>query len=120
MKKVLFILTCLIFVGLTSHEMMAQKKPRKNKIIGIGNQYAEFETKAECANCEVLLQDKLLAIKGIKSVTLDLDSEVISVRYNGNQVDENEIKTAILAAGFSVDGEKGYKEPRKNLPDCCK
>lgn len=101
-------------------EVMAQKKPRKNKKIGIGNQYIELETKADCTNCEVLLQDKLLAMKGIKTVNLDLDSEVITIRYNGNQINENEIKTAILAAGFWVDGEKGYKEARKDLPDCCK
>ena len=135
MKKILLVFACLLFLGFASQEAMAQKKPKKekkekkekkdkkdkdDKTGSKGNQFIEFSTEAECGECEVLLQDKLLAIKGIKSVSVDLETETIEVRYNSVHVSDTDIKTAILAAGFSADGEKGYKEARKNLPDCCK
>ena len=102
---------------------LRRKKSKKHKQDvegGQGNLLIEFKTKAKCENCEVLLQDKLLAITGIRLVNLDFDTETIEVRYNSFYVSESDIKTAILAAGFSADGEKGEKEARKNLPDCCK
>jgi len=62
----------------------------------------------------------LLFEKGIKKVTLDLDTKVATVIYNPKKTDEEKIRIAITKIGYDADSLAADQSAYSKLPDCCK
>ncbi len=79
-----------------------------------------IKTSAECDMCKTKLEKEIGVMKGVKSVNLDLTTQVVTVVYNGSKTDVTKIKQAIANIGYDADEVKANNRAQKKLPACCK
>lgn len=84
------------------------------------NAEVKIITSAVCDMCKETIEHDLLFEKGIKKVTLDLDTKVATVVYNSKKTDEQKIRVAITKIGYDADSLMADPVAYKKLPDCCK
>ena len=70
--------------------------------------------------CESTLEKALYKVKGVRSMKLDLQTMVATVVYNPNSTTEEDIRQAIVFAGYDADGQQADPEAYQNLHECCK
>ncbi len=83
-------------------------------------EYVEIKTSAVCGMCKATIEKALDNVDGIKSASLDVDSKVVSIKYDGTVTNVESIKTAITMAGYSADEVPANKEAYDKLHGCCK
>jgi periplasmic mercuric ion binding protein len=79
----------------------------------------KIKTSAVCETCKETIEHELSFETGVKKVTLDLDTKVVSVVYNPSKTDENKIRLALTKVGYDADSLKADPNAFKRLPDCC-
>lgn len=80
----------------------------------------KIKTSAECEMCKTKLEKEVGLMKGVKSVTLDLTTQVATVVYNNTKTDPAKIRTVISNTGYDADDVKANNRAQKKLPACCK
>lgn len=75
---------------------------------------------SQCESCQSRIEKKVLALKGVKSVKLDVDNERIKVSFNPSKTTVKNIRTQINKAGFDADDQKATTEYVAQLDGCCK
>lgn len=68
-----------------------------------------------CSGCERAIQKVVSSLEGIESAKADLNSSTVSVEYNPEKVNIEQIKTAVNKIGYKFVGERpahGQKEGR--------
>lgn len=62
-----------------------------------------------CKSCEILIEDELSAVSGVKEVKADWRQSSVDIKYEGAQPDNKQITSAIERAGYQVaqPGENG-------------
>jgi len=108
MKKIAIIISILLFFGI-----FITVQAQKTKTI-------EIQTSAQCTMCKDRLEKNIIFEKGIKDVSLDMETKILSVRYKTKKNDANSIRNAIAKLGYDADEIKGDTEAYKKLPMCCK
>jgi len=63
-----------------------------------------------CGHCQKRVADAIYSLEGVESVDVDLESERATVSFNSEKVSLNDIKAAILKAGYSTESEKEAQE----------
>lgn len=104
MKTVIFAL----FVALFATAANAQKL-----------QTSTIKTSAECGDCKERIESKLNYTKGVKFADLDLESQVLTVKFKADKITLAEIKKIISEVGYDADEVKAVPEKQKQLPLCC-
>jgi mercuric ion binding protein len=84
------------------------------------NTEVKIKTSALCEMCKKTIEHDLLFEKGIKKVTLDLDTKVVTVVYNPKKTDEEKIRIAITKIGYDADSIPADSTAYSKLSDCCK
>lgn len=107
MKKVSFLLAFL-FIGTIA---FAQKK---NKVAEV-----EIQTSAKCGMCKQRIERDLGLTKGVESAKLDLNSKVVTVKYNTKKMSEADVKKAISTIGYDADEVVANEKSHDQLPGCC-
>ncbi|MCB0515722.1 MAG: heavy-metal-associated domain-containing protein [Bacteroidetes bacterium] len=79
-----------------------------------------IKTSAQCGMCQKTLEDNIIYEKGIRAVSLDLDTQILTVRYDKRKTNADKIIAAINKLGYDANGSPANAEVYKNLPDCCK
>jgi len=59
-----------------------------------------------CASCSGKTAEELKKVKGVKTVTADLDKKMVVVAYDDSQTNEKALKDAIKTAGFEATSKK--------------
>jgi periplasmic mercuric ion binding protein len=77
-------------------------------------------TNAVCDMCEKTIETELLYEKGVKSVDVDLEANIIHVSVDPKKTDVMKVRTAISKLGYSADDVGPDMAAREKLPDCCK
>jgi len=54
-----------------------------------------------CGHCEQAVSQEILAVDGVESVEVDLDTKFVRVR--GEELDDARLRGAIEAAGYRAD-----------------
>jgi len=106
------LLLMLLFISL-AYLGMTQKIDKKNTLVVI-------KTSAQCEMCKERIFSELNMHKGVKKIELSLETQELTVIYNGVKTSENELREAISEIGYSADDIKPVKEAYENLPKCCK
>ena len=75
---------------------------------------------SKCESCKARIEKKVLALSGVKSITLDVANERIKVSYNPEKTTLKEIKDQINKAGFDAGDQKAPAEYVEQLDGCCK
>jgi len=70
-----------------------------------------------CKSCEILVEEELRQVKGIKKVSVDHRRDIAEIYYHGASPDLNAINQAIEKAGYSVGKEEKKGWFSKNKTD---
>lgn len=74
----------------------------------------------QCGSCGANINDHIREEKGIKKVSVDPKTNTITVNYDSEQTNIDNIRGAINAAGYDADDKKAPKETVAKLDGCCK
>ena len=79
-----------------------------------------IQTSAMCESCEQRIESAVNNLKGIKEASLNLDDKKITVTYFPAKVSAEDIKSAIVKAGYDADEMQCDTDAYSKLPGCCK
>ena len=80
----------------------------------------QIKTSAQCEMCKEKIENTLRFEKGIKFAELNLENQLITIKYSITKTNPENIKKAIAAIGYDADEIKAEKEAYEKLPLCCK
>ncbi len=108
--KLTALLTALLLVFSLTAWTFADEKDKEVKI----------KTSAICEMCKERIERNLSFEKGVKEATLDIESKVVTVKYNPKKTDVSKIKSNITKTGYDADDLTATTEGYSKLPSCCK
>ena len=79
----------------------------------------KFKVEGVCGMCKERIE-KTVKIKGVKSAIWDVDSHILSLKYDKTKVDILEIHEKLVSVGHDTDLKKATKEAYNALHGCCK
>ena len=115
MKKITVIFAVIIMTILTGagNQSMAQEKKK-------GSEEIKIQTSAVCGMCKDRIETNLSSEKGVKSVSLDTETKIVTVGYNPEKTNPESIRLAISKIGYDADNIKADPVAYEKLPVCCK
>ena len=85
-----------------------------------GKQYVEIKTSAICGSCKATIEKAVNGVEGVKSASLDLKTKTVTVTYNAEKTTVDQIKNAIVNAGYDADELTANPDAYDHLDGCCK
>lgn len=76
-------------------------------------------TSAQCDMCRMRIEGRFNDAKGVRSATLDIRSKKLTIKYNPEKTNPEELKKALTDLGYDANEAKANPEAYKNLPACC-
>jgi len=80
----------------------------------------KIKTSAVCDMCKDRIEQGLAFEKGIKDVSLDVETKIATVKYNPSKTIPDEIRKAISKLGYDADDVLADEKAYEKLPKCCK
>lgn len=78
-----------------------------------------FKVWGNCEMCKKKIDNATLSVKGVKSASWSVASDIMKVKYDSEVTDLNEIKKAIAAVGYDTEEYRAEDEVYKKLHHCC-
>ena len=72
-----------------------------------------------CSDGVRIFEGRVLALQGIKAVTVNMNEHKAKVSFHDDQLDLAQVSDHLMEFGFTVDGKAGNQIARKRLPACC-
>ena len=110
MNTKFLLVTFLLIVSITASGYTQGKKDEVIKI----------KTSAVCNMCKDRIEKGLAFEKGIKDVSLDVKTKVVTVKYSPSKTNPDEIRNKISKLGYDADNVLADKAAYQKLPACCK
>ncbi len=104
----ILLITCFLFAS--THGFAQEKKVEIIKI----------KTSAVCSQCKDRIEQGMAYVKGIRDVTLDIDSKIATIKYSTSKTTPGDIRKAISKLGYDADDVPADKAAYEKLPACCK
>jgi mercuric ion binding protein len=79
----------------------------------------KIKTSAICKMCKKRIERDLSLTKGVEKAELNLDNKVVTVAFNSEKTNAEEIKRAISKIGYDADNVVADQKSHDRLPDCC-
>ena len=79
----------------------------------------DIKSPIQCEMCSQNIYDGLSSLKGVKAIKIDLEGQLIEVKYNSKKVDVKNIEESIAKIGYDANDTPAIKEAYSNLPYCC-
>ncbi len=70
----------------------------------------QFKTSADCPMCKEAIEEMFTFERGVRHAILDLEKNVVTVRYNSRRTDEERLRNALLDLGYKADPVEGEEE----------
>ncbi len=102
----------LIFIFAISLQSFAQKQSNIEQV--------NIKTSAVCKKCKEKIESNLSFEKGVKNVELNIETKIVTVKYNPDKTDPDNIRKAISKLGYDADDIKSDCKAHENLAQCCK
>jgi copper chaperone CopZ len=80
----------------------------------------DIQTSAVCGQCKKTIETELGKLPGVKLAVLNLETKIVTVRFNTEKTSEAEIKQAISAIGYAADEVPADEKAYEGLHACCK
>ncbi len=77
-------------------------------------------TSAVCDMCKERIEKAVYNTKGVKAVTLDVDTKIATVKFNPKKVSADDLKAVISNAGYRADDVPANETAFNKLPRCCR
>lgn len=116
MKKLLFLLT-IILIASTAKAQVMSAKPQTAVIKSANLRCWECKQRLEDY---LTIQNKAYLESAIIEMKFDLLKGELKVKFYPDRASLDDIKNAIVNAGFDADTEKANEESYKKLPTACK
>ncbi|MBK9291698.1 MAG: cation transporter [Bacteroidetes bacterium] len=111
--KVLAIaLVCLAALHLPLSAQQAAQKESKFETVSI-------QTSAVCGMCKERLEKNLALERGVRAVSLDNETKIITIEYRKGRNSKEGLKKAITKIGYDADEMPADKKAHDRLPACC-
>ncbi|MFM7015664.1 MAG: heavy-metal-associated domain-containing protein [Bacteroidota bacterium] len=81
---------------------------------------AKIKTSGQCEHCKETLEKNLRFEKGVKKVTFDIESQVVSVKFDQAKTSIKNIQVAITKLGYDADSLHADTKAYERLNACCK
>ena len=78
----------------------------------------KITVKGECDMCKDRIE-KALDIPGISFAEWDVESKVLTIRYNDKKITEDQIHQTISNIGYATDKVAANQTAQKSLDKCC-
>ena len=78
-----------------------------------------IKTSAICESCQNRIQKALIKTKGISKASLNVDTKMVTVKYNASIISVEKIRTTISMTGYDADDVKADTKAYASLPSCC-
>ncbi|MHC1708454.1 MAG: heavy-metal-associated domain-containing protein [Bacteroidales bacterium] len=85
-----------------------------------GKDNIRIKSSVVCNMCKERVESGLAFEKGIKDVSVDLDSKIITVTYKSKKTSPEKIRLAISKLGYDADEVPADQKAHDKLPACCK
>ena len=82
-------------------------------------QTIEIKTSALCGECEERIENKLNYSKGVKFADLDLETKIVTVKFNTKKLSADDVKKLIASVGYHAGDVERDAAAFENLPGCC-
>ncbi len=79
----------------------------------------EFKVEGQCGDCKSRIE-KALDLPGISFATWDVDSKMITIRYNDKRFSETDIHSIISELGYATEKQEANQTAEDALPKCCR
>lgn len=77
-----------------------------------------FRVSGNCEMCKETIEGSL-KIPSVQAAIWDVDTKMITVRFDAEKISLDSIQKRIAAVGYDSDGFKGSDKAYAQLPDCC-
>jgi copper chaperone CopZ len=127
--KYLSMIFSLVFILFTDFQVQAQhdhgshgQKPamKKDAMMQSGGMTDIFVVYGNSGMSKKRIEGALAGVKGVHSADWDLDTKVMTVKYDDEAISLDEIKKKIVATGHDTDKFRTTVEAYESLPGCCK
>ena len=84
-------------------------------------QTADIFTSAQCIGdcCKERIEEEMQFTKGVTSVNLDIESQVLTVTFKTKKNSVENIREIISDIGYDADDVEADKKAHDKLPECC-
>ena len=79
----------------------------------------EIKTSAICGMCKDRLEKNIAFEKGVKSVTLNEETKVLTIEFKTGKNSKDKLKKAITKLGYDADDLPADQKAHDRLPACC-
>lgn len=79
----------------------------------------EIQTSAVCGQCKERLEKNLAFEKGVRSVSLDDKTKIITIEFRTGRNTKERLKKAITKIGYDADEMPADQKAHDRLPACC-
>lgn len=80
----------------------------------------KITTSAVCTMCKDRIESNLKKIDGILESSLDVNSKVLTVKFDKTKITLDDIRKKLSDIGYDADNVKRDVRAYKKLPPCCK
>ena len=80
----------------------------------------EIKTSSQCEMCKESIERFMTFERGVRNAVLDLESAILTVRFNSRRTDLESLRNAVAGLGYDADDVPGCTEAYAKLPACCK
>ena len=77
-------------------------------------------TSAMCTQCKERIESGLAYEKGVKDVSLDVETKVLTIRYNTKATSPADLRKRVSKLGYDADTIPANQAAYEKLPACCK
>ena len=84
-----------------------------------GDKEVTFKSSINCNMCKEKIEGDLSLSKGVKKVTVDVESKTVTVVFNDAKTDEAKIKKKKKKIGYDADDVVANQKSHDRLPKCC-
>jgi mercuric ion binding protein len=80
----------------------------------------DIKTSSQCEMCKDRLESNIGLEQGVKTVTLNLETKILSVKYNNKKTSPDKLRLAVSKLGYDADDVAADAVAYEKLPACCK
>jgi cation transport ATPase len=113
MKNLKFI--SIIAIILVSIPGMAQDEEKATETKEI-----TIKSSVVCDMCKDRVEHNMAFEKGVKSVTVNLETKEIEITYRADKTDPDKLRKAVSKIGYDADDVEADPKAYEKLPKCCK
>ena len=73
----------------------------------------------QCDMCKETIESKMKKVKGVKSITVDVDKLSATVEYDADVLTLAKIEKAIAATGYDANDTRANRRAQRKLDKCC-